>query len=83
MVDAAAIEAGIVLAEQIVSALIRIAPAIQQGIVSEAPYVKAIAGMITGSNATQEDVDALLAQIEADSADFQKPLPPDDGSTTT
>lgn len=81
--DEAAIEAGLVLAGQIVSALVKIAPAIQQGIVSEAPYISAIAGMITGGNATQEQVDALLAQIDKDSADFQAPLPNDDGTTTT
>jgi type IV secretory pathway TrbL component len=83
MVDAAAIEAAILLAEQIVAALIKVAPAIMQGLVSEAPYVQAIAGMITGGNATQAQVDALLAQIKADSADFQTPLPVDDGTTTS
>lgn len=81
--DAVTIEAGIALAEQIVSALIKAAPAIQKGIVSAEPYVMAIGGMLVGSNATQEQVDALLAQLEADSADFQTPLPADDGTTTT
>lgn len=81
--DAVTIEAGIALAEQIVTALIKAAPAIQKGIVSAEPYVMAIGGMLVGSNATQEQVDALLAQLEADSADFQAPLPPDDGTTTT
>lgn len=81
--DAVTIEAGIALAEQIVSALIKAAPAIQKGIVSAEPYVMAIGGMLVGSNATQEQVDALLVQIEADSADFQTPLPADDGTTTT
>lgn len=83
MVDAAAIEAGVILAEQIVSAIIKVAPAIQKGIVSAEPYVMAIGGMLAGSNATQEQVDALLAQLDADSADFQMPLPADDGTTST
>jgi len=81
--DAAAIEAGVILAEQIVEAIIKVAPAIQKGAVSMEPYVMAIAGMLAGSNATQAQVDALLAQLETDSADFQTPLPPDDGTTTT
>jgi hypothetical protein len=81
--DPVTLSAGIALAEQIVSALIKAAPAIEQGIVSSEPYVMAIGGMLVGSNATQEQVDALLAQLETDSADFQTPLPPDDGSTTT
>ena len=83
MVSEATIEAGVILAEQIVTAIVKIAPAIQKGAVSVEPYVMAIAGMITGGNATQEQVDALLAQLETDSADFQTPLPPDDGTTTT
>jgi hypothetical protein len=81
--DAAAIEAGVILAEQIVEAIIKVAPAIQKGVVSMEPYVMAIAGMLAGSNATQAQVDALLAQLQTDSADFQQPLPPDDGTTTT
>lgn len=83
MVDEVTIEAGIILAEQIVSAIIKAAPAIQKGVVSAEPYVMAIGGMLVGSNATQDQVDALLVQLKADSADFQTPLPVDDGSTTT
>lgn len=74
MIDVAA---ALVLAEQVISAIIKIAPAVEQGVVSTQPYVSALAGMLTGGNATQEQVDALLAQLEADSADFQTPLPPD------
>lgn len=81
--DPVTLSAGIALAEQIVAALIKAAPAIQQGIVSAEPYVMAIGGMLVGSNATQAQVDALLAQLQTDSADFQTPLPPDDGTTTT
>lgn len=81
--DAAAIEAAIILAEQIVSAIVKVAPSIQQGIVSAEPYVEAVAGMITGTNATQDMVDALVAQAQKDSADFELPLPADDGTTTS
>jgi hypothetical protein len=65
------------LAEQVVSAIIKIAPAVEKGVVDTQPYISALAGMLTGGNATQEQVDALLAQLETDSADFQTPLPPD------
>ena len=81
--DAATLEAGIVLAGQIVDAIVKAAPAIQKGIVSAEPYVAAIGGMLAGTNATQDQGDALLAQLKADSADFQTPLPEDDGTTTT
>lgn len=75
--------AAIALAEQIVQALITVAPAIEKGVVSAAPYVQALSGVLTGSNATQDQIDALLAQLQTDSADFQTPLPEDDGTTTT
>lgn len=74
MIDVAA---ALVLAEQIVAGIVKAAPAIQAGVVSTRPYVSALAGMITGSNATPEQVDALMAQLEIDSADFEKPLAPD------
>lgn len=63
------------IAEQIVTAVIKIAPAVEQGVVSTEPYVQALAGMLTGSNATQAQVDALLVQLQSDSDDFQTPLP--------
>ena len=75
--DPVTLSTGIALAEQIVSALIKAAPAIQAGVVSVAPYVQAIGGMLVGGNATQAQVDALRVQLDADSADFQTPLPPD------
>jgi hypothetical protein len=75
--------AAITLAEQIVTGIIKVAPLIEQGVASSAPYVQAIGKMLTGTNATQADVDALLATLQADSADFQTPIPDDDGTTTT
>lgn len=63
------------IAEQIVTAVIKIAPAVEQGVVSTEPYVQALAGMLTGSNATQAQIDALLVQLQSDSDDFQTPLP--------
>ena len=83
MVSQIEIEDALVLAEQIVNAIVKVAPAITAGAASAAPYISAIGGMISGGNATQDDVDALLAIANADSEDFQKPLPPDDGTTTT
>jgi hypothetical protein len=83
MVTAAEIEAGVAIAEAIVSAIVKAAPAIQQGVVSSLPYVQAIAGLIQGTNATQQQIDATLAQINAATDEFLKPLPPDDGATTT
>ncbi len=81
--DAATIEGAIAIAEAIVSAIVKEAPAISQGIASSLPYVQAIAGMIQGTNATQDQIDTLLASANIASAQFQQPLPPDDGSTTT
>ena len=82
MVTATEIEAGLAVAEAIVSAIVKVAPAIEQGVVSSIPYVEAIAGLIGGSNATPEQIDAVLARINAATDNFLKPLPPDDGSTT-
>lgn len=83
MVSAAEIEAGLAVAEAIVGAIVKAAPAIEQGVVSSLPYVQAIAGLVGGSNATSEQIDAVLAQINAASNEFLEALPPDDGSTTT
>jgi hypothetical protein len=83
MVTAAEIEAGLAAAEAIVDAIVKVAPAIEQGVVSSIPYVQAIAGLIGGSNATRDEIDAVLAQINAATDAFLDPLPPDDGSTTT
>ena len=83
MVTAAEIEAGLAVAEAIVDAIVKVAPAIEQGVVSSIPYVQAIAGLIGGSNATSDEIDAVLAQINAAADGFLSPLPPDDGSTTT
>lgn len=69
--------AALTIAEQIVTGIIKIAPAVEQGVVSAEPYMQALGGMLTGSNATNDEINALLTQLEADSADFQTPLPPD------
>ncbi|HEY0236566.1 MAG TPA: hypothetical protein VGC86_16150 [Afipia sp.] len=83
MVTIADITAGLAVAEAIVSAIIKAAPAIEQGVVSSVPYVQAIAGLIQGTNATQQQIDDTLAAINAASEAFLEPLPPDDGTTTT
>ena len=83
MVTVADITAGIAVAEAIVNAIVRAAPAIEQGVMSSVPYVQAIAGLIQGTNATQQQIDDTLAAINAASDLFDRPLPPDDGTTTT
>lgn len=75
--------AAIALAEAIVEAIIKVAPSIEQGVVSSIPYVQAIAGLVQGTNATQDQIDALLASANIASVQFQTPLPADDGTTTT
>lgn len=78
------IEAAISVATSIVDAIIKLAPAIEQGIASSTPFVQAISGLITGTNATQAQIDALLAAANVASAQFETDLPPDvDGSTET
>jgi hypothetical protein len=74
--------AALTLAEQIVTTLIQLAPAIEKGALDVAPYIQAIAGMLNGSNATQAQIDALLAQLQSDSATFQQPLPDDPSGAT-
>ncbi len=81
--DPATIEAAAAAATAIVDAIVKVAPAIEQGIASSAPFVNAITGLITGSNATQAQIDALLASANLASQQFQQPLPPDTGDTTT
>ncbi|RTL49780.1 MAG: hypothetical protein EKK40_15700 [Bradyrhizobiaceae bacterium] len=83
MVTIADITAGLAAAEAIVNAIVRAAPAIEQGVVSSLPYVQAIAGLIQGTNATQQQIDDTLNSINAASDLFLEPLPPDDGTTTT
>jgi hypothetical protein len=81
--DPATIEAAISAATSIVEAIVNVAPAIEKGIASSEPYIAAITGLITGTNATQAQIDALLATVNTASQQFQQPLPPDDGTTTT
>lgn len=66
---------GIALAEKLLSAVVKAAPLIQQGIVDATPYAKALGGMLAGTNATQAEVDALIAKLEEDSAKFDQPMP--------
>jgi hypothetical protein len=80
--DPATIESAIAVATSIVQAIIQIAPAVQQGIASSQPYIEALTGLITGTNATQAELDILLATVNAASAQFQQSLPADPGNTT-
>jgi hypothetical protein len=83
MVDVAEIETIVEAASAIVNGIVKVAPAIEQGVVSATPYVQAIVGLIKGSNATQEQLDAAVAEVTALSNQLQQPLPADDGTTTT
>jgi hypothetical protein len=75
------------LIEQIVVALVQAiianAPAIIQDFNNSKPYVDAIVGMIKGTNASIDQIKTLLNNADVAADDFLKPLPPDDGTTTT
>jgi hypothetical protein len=81
--DPTTIAGAISLAESIVNAIVANAPAIEADVSASIPYVQAIAGMIQGTNATIETIQTLLANANIAVDDFLKPLPPDDGTTTT
>lgn len=81
--DPTTVAGAISLASTIVNAIVANAPAIIADITKSEPYVQALAGMIQGTNATVDQITTLLAAANISSADFQTPLPPDDGTTTT
>jgi hypothetical protein len=80
--DPATIEGAVAIASAIVNVIVKNAPAIIDDWNKSAPYINAIAGMIQGTNATQESIDSLLASANIAADEFLKPLPPDDGTTT-
>lgn len=74
----------ITTATTIINAVVAAAPAIEQGAADISPYIKAIVGLATGQNVTQEQIDEIIAQVNASSAEFQEPLPDDPlGETQT
>jgi hypothetical protein len=81
--DPTTIAGALSLAETLVTAIVKAAPAIEEDFSKSGPFVAALAGMIQGTNATMDQIIPLLAAANIDSTDFQTPLPPDDGSTTT
>lgn len=81
--DPTTIAGALSLAGTIVNAIVANAPAIINDVTKSEPYIAAIAGMIQGTNATMDEITALLTAANISSADFQTPLPPDDGTTTT
>lgn len=81
--DPTTLAGAISIATALVNAIVQNAPTIIKDWNASAPYVSAIAGMIQGTNATQETIDSLLAAANVATDDFLKPLPPDDGTTTT
>lgn len=70
----AEIEAIIATVTTIVNEIIKAAPAVEQGIATAQPFIEALAGLITGTNVTQEQLDAAVAKVDALSAEFQEPL---------
>lgn len=81
--DPTTIAGAIALAESIVNAIVANAPAIEADVAQSIPYVQAIAGMIQGTNASIDTIQTLLGNANIAVDDFLKPLPPDDGTTTT
>lgn len=81
--DPTTIAGALSLASTIVNAIVANAPAIIDDVTKSEPYIAAIAGMIQGTNATLEEITALLTAANIASEQFQTPLPVDDGSTTT
>jgi hypothetical protein len=81
--DIATVEAIATAIGTVVEEIIKVAPAIEQGAVTAEPYIAALVSLVEGNAVTQDQLDAAVAQVTALSAQFQQPLPPDDGSTTT
>lgn len=67
----------------IVNEIVAVAPIIEKDVTASQPYVQALVGLVSGSNATQDQLDQAVAAVQAASAQLQQPLPPDDGTTTT
>lgn len=63
--------------ETIVSAVAQIitiaAPLVIKGAQNAAPFAEMIYGIVTGTNLTNEDIDAVLAKANALSAQIQSP----------
>lgn len=76
--DVAAILAAI---SQVIKTVVDLTPTVITAVEDITPFAKAIYGLVVkGENATQADVDAMLAEVNALNDDLQRPLPPDDGS---
>jgi hypothetical protein len=71
------------IAVSLIQAIVANAPAIIADFNNSKPYVAAIEGMITGTNATIAEIKVLLTNADIAVDDFLTPLPPDDGTTTT
>lgn len=72
-------EAVIATVETIVAAIIKVAPLVEKGVADATPYVQALVGLIKGTNVTQEQLDEAVTRVLALSAEFQKPLPDENG----
>lgn len=79
--DTAAIIATIV---SVLNTVVKIAPAVESGVVSLEPIaVNIFNNLVNGAAITQDQLTALETQVDALAAQIQQPLPADDGSTTT
>ncbi len=65
----------------VIKTAVDLTPTIISAVEDATPFARAIYGLVVkGTNATQADVDAMLAEVNALNDDLQRPLPPDDGS---
>lgn len=69
----------------VLNTVVKIAPAIESGVVSLEPIATTLYNnLVNGSAITQAQLDALEAEVDAIAAQIQVPLPADtDGSTET
>lgn len=67
----------------VINEAVTLGPTVVKAVEDARPFAQLIYGLFTGSNVTQAQVDDLLAQLDALSAQLQAPLPDDDGTTTT
>lgn len=80
--DAAEVEAIAAAATAFINGVVQASPAIIKGVTSAEPFVEALVGLLTGSNVTQDQLDASVAQVQALSAEFQEPMPEDGAASS-
>jgi hypothetical protein len=68
--EAATVEAILTAVAQIITIA---APIVVKGVENAAPFAQMIYGLVTGTNLTNDDIDAVLAKANALSAQIQDP----------